>query len=585
MHHDRDGAAEAQNRRDGISHAALPEATPATHDLSALRPSTASALMIITLLAAVLYLPAINWGLPGYNSWSQDTIAGPNRTYVVKDWPDKWMGKYPPLHYFVNAKLYGAIETYWQWRGWMTFDPATGNKVLAPPQLPKLGFLILASHIVTWLMAVGTGLGLFVAGRRLTGDPAGALWGALFFMGGADFAYFARLGNVDVPSMFWFAWALAAYARLLESERTRDGILLGLLSAAAVATKDGVVGALPGMAAVLVLNELMWRRSTATDQPAASTSPRWRDALLKPAFLWGLAAFIVPVLYINGAFHNWHGLASRLHYWLDESADTVQARQHRYGGQLALLGATLRYAGAAVGWPMLAALLLGVANVLRRVRRRRLALVVLAPAVSYYLLTIDWAMGFVYARFLFPMLALASIPTGLMVAEWLRNRKIPFILRYLAVIVFALPSLAYTSAVSLEMLTDSRYDAEEWMTDHVPPGAKIGVFSKPQYLPRLLEMNYDLRDVRMDDAALATTDADWLVVSSFEAYGDDERQAKVQGRLLSGQCGFDVAATFTGRGFLDQSRCVLALPAIGTEPVGKISPRVTVLRRIQQTDR
>lgn len=575
---------EAQNRREPALRTPLPTCSSSASASASRQPSAWTALLVITVLAAVLYLPAIDWGLPAYNSWSQDTIAGPNRTFVVKDWPHRWLGRYPPLHYLVNARLYDIIESYWRWRGWLSIDPVSGLKVLAEPRVVRLGSLILASHIVTWLMAVGTGLGLFFAARRLTGDAPAALFCALMFMSGADFAYFARLGNVDVPSMFWFAWALAAYARLLDTGRTRDGVLLGLLAAAAVATKDGVVGTLPGMAIVLIVHGLLTRRleTPIPAGPDETGSIRRCRVVLCPAFMWGLVAFIVPVLYINGAFHNWHGFAARLAYWLDESADTVQARQHRYDGQLALLGATVRYAGAAVGWPMLAAMIFGAAAALRY--HRRVALITLIPLVSYYLLTIGWAMGFVYARFLFPMLALASIPAGWSMARWLRNPRAALIRRLFVILVIALPTLAYSSAVTLEMLTDSRYDAERWLDDHVPPGATIGVFSKPQYLPRLLERGYPLREIRMENTALAATDAEWLVVSSFETDSYNEKQITTLDRLLSGGFGFEVAASFTGRGFLDPRRCMLALPAIGTEPPGKISPRVTILRRISRLD-
>ncbi len=542
------------------------------------RPRTGLCLLVIVLFACAAYLPAINWGLPALNSWSQDTIAGPNRTFVVEGWPDDWRGRYPPLHYLLNAGLYRAIETVWRWRGELSIDPATGLKVLAEPQLPKLGFLILASNLLTFVMAIGAGVAVFLTTRRLTGDTLSALLAALVLLSGADFAYFARLGNVDVPSIFWMAWSAYFYVRLAESRRNRDAVLLALFAAAAVCTKDGVAGVYPGMAVVLLVIEAMsCPRDAQQGAAGEAVSPPagWVKTLSQPRWFIGLGVFVIVTLYFNGALHNWDRFAARMQYWLDASADTLHARQPRYSNPLQLALVTLRYAGGAVGWPMLAAMLAGCA--FAAFRHRRLAVMTLVPAIAYYLIVIEFGLEFVYSRFLFPMLALAATATGWAAAGFLRSVRVATVLKWLIAAGVALPTAGYLTSLSREMMTDSRYAAEAWLHDRVPAGSPIGVFCKPQYLPRLLEMGYDVYELEMTPESIAAHPCAALVLSSYDFEGYEGASRDTFETLLRGESGYAVAERLGGLQYLGSGRSWLSLAGWGAEPPGKISPEISIL--------
>ncbi|GIK16813.1 MAG: hypothetical protein BroJett003_17770 [Planctomycetota bacterium] len=538
-------------------------------------PSWFRDLAVLTAFACLVYLPGIGWGLPAFNSWSQDTIAGPNRTFVVDGWPQDWRGRYPPLHYLLNAGLYRTIEAVWTWRGLMTIDPATGAKVLAPPQADRIGLLILASRVLTFLMAVGTGWALRCAALRTTGDRFTALVAALTFCAGVDFAYFARLGNVDVPSMFWFAWSVVAYLRAIERLSAGRCAALGLLTAAAVGTKDGVAGAYPGMALMLLIE---------TARTARSTSPLSRSGwgtviasvLMRPVWLAGLASFVLPWLFINGAFHNWERFVARLEYWFDASADTLHAQQTRYDNPLTLALVSLRYAGGAVGWPLLATMLATVVAALCRGPRR--AAILLVPACSYYLLTIQGALGFSYSRFLFPMLALAAVAGAGEIVAALRHPRRDRALTAVAALLVVIPTAVLLTALNLEMRGDSRYAAETWLAQHVPASARVGVFGKPQYLPRAVELGYRVDEIEMTPKSIAASDCDVLILSSFETQGYDGPQRDVLASLSEGMLGYREVARFEGRGYL-APRSWWRVAAWGTEPTGKISPTIRFLIR------
>ncbi|MCG3129680.1 MAG: hypothetical protein FLDDKLPJ_00414 [Phycisphaerae bacterium] len=532
-------------------------------------------LAVLVAFACLAYLPGIGWGVPAFNSWSQDTIAGPNRTFVVEGWPQDWRGRYPPLHYLLNAGLYRTIEAVWTWRGLMTIDPATGAKVLAPPEADRIGLLILASRGLTFLMAVGAGWALRCAALRTTGDRVLALIAALTFCAGVDFAYFARLGNVDVPSMFWFAWSVVAYLRATERPSAGRCAVLGLLAAAAVCTKDGVAGAYPGMALMLLIETARTARNAAPDGGAGWGS-LIASTLMRPAWFAGLASFVLPWLFINGAFHNWERFVARLDYWFDASADTLHARQTRYDNPVTLALVSLRYAGGAVGWPLLATMLTATVAALRRGPRR--TAILLAPACTYYLLTIQAALGFSYSRFLFPMLALAAIASAGEIAAALRHPRRGKALTAVVALLVVIPTAALLTALNLEMRGDSRYAAETWLTQRVPGSARIGVFGKPQYLPRVVELGLRVHEIEMNPASIAVSDCDVLILSSFETQGYEEPQRAVLGALTEGRLGYREVARFEGLGYLTD-RSWWRVAAWGTEPTGKISPTIRFLIR------
>jgi len=536
-------------------------------------------LVIIVGLGFALYLPGIYWGLPALTSWSQDTIAGARSLGPVEGWPKEWRGRYPPLHYLINVALYQPIHLWWERSGQRFEDPQTGRMTLTPPQVPKVGFRILLSRVLTLIMAITAGLGIWAATMALTKDSLAALLAAVTVMIGAAFTYFAHLGNVDIPSICWFAWSVFFFVRAIQSEEMRHCFLLGLFAALSVCTKDGLAGVYPGMALVLLAEETRRQRSV-RDGPTslAGWANAFWSALLQPRWLVGLAAFVLPYLVISGVLYNPGGYAARMAYWLDDSRNTLHAAQYRYPDQFRLLLATGWYAAGAVGWPMLAAMICAV--IYNLVRHTRIALTVLAPALTYYVVVIACVLHFVYSRFLFPPLALVAILTGLAGSALMRDRVKPLWVRLGIPTVVLLVSLGYALGVNVEMWTDSRYSAESWFRRHVDPPSSVGVFSKGQYLPRLLELGYQVRPGVM---ARRTFDRpglpEYLVLTSYNYEDFDSEQTACLADLLAGELGYGAVADFGGWRYLGTGSSWLSLAGWGALPPGKISPRTIVLQR------
>jgi hypothetical protein len=532
--------------------------------------------LLLIALGLGLYLPGLNWGLPGTVSWSQDTVAGMRTVLAMHGWPQRWVGRYPPLQFMLNAALYKPVYATWEAEGRLVTDARYGFAVPAPPQAEPIGKLVRLSRLLTVAMACGTGIGLWLAARRLTGHPWAALLAAAAFMIGADFVYFAHLGNVDVPSMFWFAWSLYAFARALRSSSGANCALLGCLAALAVCTKDGVAGAYPGMALALILADVYRRRLVAANTDPDAAEPGFAASLLQARWLIGLAAFALPFLYINGLFHTAEPFMNRLKHWSAETG-TIHSLQQRYDNPLALAWMSIRYAASATGWPMVAALAAATVHAIRR--HPRLAMHLLLPVASYYLLVIQWMLGFVYARFLFPILAMLAVLLGVAAVDWWRAMQRRPAVRVLVPLAVALPTIGYALWVNIELTRDTRYEAEAWFAEHAPAPADVGVFvDKFQYLPRLPDLGYRIAVLAMTRETFARPAPPYLVLSSYDYHEYDADRAACLDELVDGRLGFEVVAVFS-RSRWGDSWSWLAAPAIGVERPGKISPTILVLQQ------
>jgi len=525
--------------------------------------------LAITTLGLALYLPGITWGLPGTTSWSQDTIAAYRAIGAVEGWPDQWKGRYPPLHYLTLRAAYEPVLEYWQHTGQRVVDPQTGRVVLKPPHASKVGLLILIARCITVVMAIVTGLGLWAATRQLTCDDSAALAAAVALMSGAAFTYFAHLGNVDIPSMCWFAWSVYFYAKAVQSSSWTSCLWLGLFASLAACTKDAAAAVYPGMAIVLLIAETHRRRVT---------RPRWRaltSALLQPRWLVGLAAFALPYLVINGVLDNPGGYLARMRYWFAPASDSVLAGEYRYPNQLRLLLGMLHFAAGGVGWPMLAVMIVAVVYAVRR--HVRLTLVMLLPAAVYYVAVIA-QIRFVYARFLFPPLALTCVLVGVATAAWLRRKDVATEVRWGVPCMIFLLTIGHAAAIDAEMLRDSRYAAEAWLADNVEPSSSVGAFSKPQYLPRLGDLGCPTYSVAMTREAFERPQPDYLILTSYNYDDFNGQQRACMKDLLAGRFGYQPVATFKGQ-YLGTGSSWLSLAGWGAPVPGKISPTITILRR------
>lgn len=525
---------------------------------------------IIALLCLGLYLPGINWGLPGLVSWSQDTIAGVRTLGAVSTWPSQWAGRYPPLQYFIARAAYEPVLMYWQSKGQLATDPQSGQLLFANPQAPKITLLTYISRAITVIMAVGAVFALWLAAMVLTQDRTAAAFAAVAFGTGAAFVYFAHLGNVDVPSIFWFCVSLIFYFRLLRGGSMRSSGLLGLAGALCISTKDNWAGMYAGMAVVLLISE--WRRLRRDGRAWPSAK-----ALLQSKWLVGVIAFILPYALLNGIPWNWSGWLDRL----NALADTVHQSERRHAFfNLPLV--TFHQAAGAVGWPMLTAILAAGLWLIRR--SPWTAFVLAIPCLAYYLIVIQ-RIGFVYERFLFAPIALGCVAVGIWLAAYLRERR-PLILRMSAPLVLFVPTAAYAIAVDLEMIHDSRYEAEEWFEKNISKETSIGALTaslehfSPQYLPRVHEMGFATYPVLALTESFKSPQPQLLMLSGFDRTdfkAENDRCVMSLTATYQAQH-YQVIKDFSGR-FLGSWSSWLSAAGWYAPPPGKISPKLWIYEK------
>ncbi len=534
---------------------------------------------LIVGVGLLLYVPGINWGLPGIVSWSQDSIGATRTTGAVTGWPDHWLGRYPPAHYLLLYSAYQPILSYWTSSGQLQRASDSPKLLFKPPHEQKIGVLLLIARCISVLFAIGTGIGLWCAARAFNLDWLSSLLAALTMMIGACFTYFAHLSNVDMPSLCWLSWSLYFYARLLTSPHGLSAAMLGVCTALAVATKDSAAGMLGGMAVVLLVNQYTKHRKH------LGVAIALRRALLHWHWLIGLTTFFIVYASITDLVWNTEAYLARLRYWVSPTAGTLHAAQHRYESQGQLLVATFRYTASAVGWPMLIAMGISVIYIIRH--RTKIAFALLIPAIGYYLIVI-MPIGFVYARFLLPPLLVVSICMGITFATFIQNTNMTSVSRAVIVAVIFLPTLGYSIAVDAEMITDSRYKAEHWFKNQIDTAASVGAFSmndkprlRPQYLPRLHELGYATYPVVMKLTSFSRPQPDFLVLTNYNYEDYDEQQHSCMRKLLAGDLGYDVVAQFE-RQYLGDGSSWLSLAGWGTPHLGKISPTLIVLQRRDQ---
>jgi hypothetical protein len=520
-------------------------------------------LAAIVASSLLLTLLGIHWGLPNLESWNGDDISPDKPLRVVHDWL-RGAHKYPYLHWWLNLGLYAP---------WLAGVAAAGQLDLGC--LPKLKpecfahpfrdmtVFMLLSRLLSAAMAVG----IVLATRRLAlvlhGDRAAALFAALICAWSPVLVFFGHTANLDAPHVFWFTASLVAAVRVWQRGAPLDYAAFGLLAGCAIATKDPIVGAyvLPGLA-LLAVHAARVRRESAARGAA------WLRAALLDRRLLVLAALVVGLYaLVQNALFNFEGLEAHFRSWTDASpvlAD-LRARNRSFARFLWRFLVSLE---AELGAPMLA---LCAAGLLYAARTAPRTLVLALPLLSYAAFALLPA--FVEPRLVLPLLPLLAVWGGCLAARLLRARG-P--LRTAGAALLAL-IFSHEFMVSLngdlQMLNDTRYEAEAWLADQVPRGTRFAAFGGSKFLPRLERMGYEARWFAPGETrpgALEESGLEWAILSETQHPLADRSYVE---EMRAGRRGYAVMFDSAGGHVLP--------PWFETRfRIGLVSPRITVLRRL-----
>ena len=521
------------------------------------------------LLAFGLSLYGQGWGLPDTRSWSNDDIAPKAPMRAVEVWREGWY-KYPSLQPLIDRVIYEPWLASWRRSGAIVDTDECRipekSRCFDDPHA-RLGWLLRLSRLRSALMAVGTVLAAWAITLRVGGGRMAAAWAALFAACLQSLIFFAHTGNVDVPQVFWFAWALVAWLAAMQGGRLRSFVAFGALAAAALATKEAIVGAfvLPGMA-------LLWRLvRDQLDLGGRGVTASVR-AVVDTRFIALVAVLFGGYGLINNVVFNPAGFQQHVEYWLVGSG--IEPWNDAFAGYTALAARTWRRLDDAMGGPLL---WWGTVAALWVAWRRPAARVLWLPLVSYSLFTIG-LVRYVYTRFTLPMAIILCVLGGLMAEAASRERGVRRVATLVVAGLVLAHSLLYTLHMDRLLVHDARYAAEAWLADHAPAveEPRIVALGSSTYLPRLDWLGYDAERLDEDEftiETLAKLRPALIVISGKSLNGLEGAPVQQIDSVIAAAGEFEIVFDYKARSGLER---FIVDPYVET----RINPRIVVLRRV-----
>ena len=575
------------------------------------------------LLYLLLAGTGLTWGLPNDRSWSNDDIA-PVSVLRVGEFYAGVPYKYPYLQLLIDRVLYEPYIRLSEARGQFQEGcrPVRPDCFVEPSV--AMGHLILISRLRSLLMGLATIVLVASTAAMLYGPQAG-FWAAMLAASNETLGFFGKQGNLDVPAGFWFMTSLLLWLRILRGGGRRDWLAFGLVSGAALATKESIVGAYVLMGGSLLVSMPRQLRRIVTEQDtSAKVEAVWRLGLLTLGLL-GVYGLTMNVVF------NWTGFVQHLRHWV--GGPGVEDFNDAYAGPLWLARMIWDRAVDGAGWPLWLFLAAGPFVTLvwpgegrngTATASRHATLWLMIPLASYLLFTI-LPIRFVYSRFLLPVYLLLAIVGGSWAARLWNGPSDPRtptaggrrLVGRMSLIALLTYSSAYSLNEGLAMRVDTRLAAERWLTSHVPPGIEVVAFGDSAQFPRLglLDLDSDVvpwrdlppyldaDDSESDDEPTAAARAlsammldsddtdlqppagapEWLLLSSRSVPPAGTAGFLLQDRLRGGRAGYDLIwdsnDAYPGIAREGERASPLSawLPGLFIER--RVSPRIWVLRK------
>jgi hypothetical protein len=443
--------------------------------------------VVLALLALALYLPGFWWGAPyatapdRTHAWGVDdeTPLGPlgEINHIITRSPGKNLG-YPLMYSFVVAAADAPYLAYLHLTGLVKGISAIYPFGLADA-VGSLQVLTWIAHLVSVLMGVGIVISAYDAATTLWGRRTGILT-ALLAMLSYPMFYYSRVGNVDVPVLFFSAVALDAFAHIIRRGFTvRRAAWLGVFVGLAMATKES------GLALFLpipfVVMAMQWR------DPESKGS--WVSPVFWKAPLAALLACILAFGFGSGLFVDPQRYVAHVEFGRERLAEVASGNIFYFpyfpatwqgNMQLSqLITADLVVNMTSVG------LLLAVTGTVWSLKRERFAFAFGLTAFSY-LLVLFFSARAAQLRYLMPTtFVLTFFSARALILGWeSRWRAVRVAALALALGIIGV-SLLRGIDLTYAMINDSRYAAAMWLESHSQPGIHIEYFGYTDHLPPL----------------------------------------------------------------------------------------------------
>jgi hypothetical protein len=485
-------------------------------------------LLAILAFAALIFGAGVQWGLPHNESWEADSLTPYHPLIGLSQlFSFGYFNKYPLVHQALLSILQLPVVAVAAARSFAagSFRPYRFIEQLMDPAYATP--LLLIGALTSVVMAVTTVFLVYRLVAELWGRPAG-LFAAALACCNTGLNRFAHVAKVEVPHVFWAMLSLLFLQRAVRHGRTRDYVWSALAACGSFGSKDQAY-------AIFVLpfaTYLLLYPALTADPPQSLVA---RVATRKLAAFG--AAFAVGTLLCENVLLNASGLSKRFAHLTGDAGFRSAAYSADLQGSLALLWDFNATAMQAMGGPAVYALgLLGVVRVIRTPgvgrAERWVGLLPLLAGASSYLFFVQLIKQSSDRFALFAGVA-AACYAGLGAAwlwSWLWPRQ--RVLAVIGLLGIALPALVRTARIDVDLAYDVRQEAERWLGDRVPSGARVEYYSSRHFLPRF-PAGARAYQIKRGAADVARRHPDLIVLSSldYDRYLGDALQAAIGGRL------------------------------------------------------
>jgi hypothetical protein len=523
-------------------------------------------LAAILLVALLLYLVGLSWGLPNLESWMADDISPWLPLRVGRTYFFGWH-KYPFLHSWISLFAYGPYLLFLLLTGGIDLScyPSISEACFSDAYA-QLSGLMWISRALSVGMGLGIVYGVYCLALRIHPERGAARLAALLTACSFGLVLYAHTGNLDVPHCFWFVLSLVFFVGVLQRGDLFDYVAFGLTAGCAIGTKEGIIGAyLLTCAAIFVVH---LRRELRTRGTGSARS--WLAASLDRRLL-ALAGCLLLVYAVSINPVNWNGFLEHWKLWLPSQPRMAGFQERFFEGYLDLFRRIALDLGYAMGWPALA--LCGV-GLLYAVWWRHGSAVLLLPAASYVAFSIVPA-KYAPMRFVLPLVPILAVFGGVLASRLLRVSA-PARLLTIPLLVFVFAH-AFLHALNgdLMLVNDGRYLAETWLRENARSEARIGTFSTTQYLPRLAWLGHPVDPIPQEEigeAGLRERSPDYLVLTSLYYRRFSGKRREWIERLISGAVGY--RPVWKGRGHSPLERWMGHRYALAD-----VNPEIVILER------
>lgn len=440
-----------------------------------------SPLTWVVILAGVLRVVGIGWGLPASDGWDNDGVAPRDfLAGLVETFVPGHYYTYPPVHLVLLAVLTLPVTVVALVRAPSLSQNDVVGEILKVPYMTanayvaravslvmSLATIVLVARIAEELRAASTGDHDDPRVRR-AGFCAGA-----FAAVNLSATYYAHTSNLDTPYLFWALASLLVFVRAIthrDPRRLRRAFVLAVLS---VATKDQAfalfVGTFPVALAAFVAFD-PWARER-------------RGTVLREIALAAAVAALV-FLVADAVVFNPTGFRARLAFLAGSASKDFITYTSDWTGR----GRMLRDAAKEfVHYYPVSLSVVGVAGIILQVMRAPRSIASWLPllcAISYTAFFNFTALRTDH-RFFMPQSLLLAIYGGLALEPLVFAAQAPVrVLAQAALSVSFALAIHRCLAVDAQLLYDPRYEAEAWLDAELKDGELIETYGNNVYLPR-----------------------------------------------------------------------------------------------------